>query len=117
MKSPCGRIRSQWESGESVNTEYTVSEKGVSVRVTGEAELSYCLPAFFWDGETKTEILREEKELSVFYHGWCCRYTVSGTVFGGEETAANRNGYYKIYGARAQKELLITIRIEKSERA
>lgn len=94
-----------------VKTRYTVNTEGVQIEISGEGELAYMLPAFVFDGETRTEIHTDSHSLSVFYNGWICRYTTNGTISDSGRLAANRNGHYRMFTACGKNILLVSIEI------
>ena len=102
-----------FDSGKSVNSSYKVDSCGVEISVSGKGDVAFALPAFCFDGEENTEIRHDEKSLSVFYHGWECKYTTDGKIFDSEKTAYNRNGHYQVFYAKANKKLNIKIEISK----
>ena len=83
------------------------------IKVRGEGEIAYALPAFAFDGETHTEIQKNGNCLTVAYEGWLCRYTVSGTLTDTEKIAVNRNGHYRAFVAKAENTLELKIDIIK----
>lgn len=97
--------------GTDVTAKYTVNSDGVKIQVTGDGDVAYTLPAFYFDGEVHPEIVATENSLSVSYNGWVCRYTTDGTICDAQKIAANRNGNYKMYFATAKKELNVSIEI------
>jgi len=94
--------------------DYAVNANGVSVTVSGDGEIGYALPAFCFDGESKTEITHTDNTLTVSYQGWICRYTSSGKIIDLKKTATNRNGYYHAYLATAKDNINIKIEITKA---
>ncbi len=105
---------STFPEGGTVTAAYTVNDRGVSVSVEGKGALAYCLPAFSFDGEVHPEIKVSEHELSVYYQGFVCRYTTSGSIVDGQKTAQNRNGYYRVFYATATDALTVHIEISKA---
>lgn len=103
-----------FSDGRSVKEYYTLSESGVEVAVDGEGEISYMLPAFFYDGERYTEIKLSENVLTVAYEGYICRYTASCKIFDLGRTGAGRNGHYKAYAVSGNDRLEIKIEIIKT---
>jgi len=103
----------RFPDGACVNTEYTVSEKGVTLALCGSGRIACLLPAFSFDGEKRTEITVGENELTVSYNGYVCRYTVSGSIVDRNVTAANRNGHYRTFAAEAEDTLCVKIEIVK----
>ena len=85
--------------GEAVRAEYTITEKGVDIKVSGEGTVGLMLPAFDFDGENYTEISADANSLSVKYEGYVCRYETDGLVEDIGTTAYNRNGHYRCFAA------------------
>lgn len=104
----------RFENGKTVKEHYSVSESGVSVRLEGEGEVAFGLPALCFDGEKKVKIEAGAHTLCICYEGWRCRYTTDGAVLPcPDKIAANRNGHYRVFVAQAQKTLSVRIEIEK----
>jgi len=93
---------------------YTVNENGVSIKVEGDGEVSYALPAFCFDGEISPEITADAHSLTVSYEEWICRYTTNGTILDLNRTAVNRNGHYCVFLATGQNILNVKIEIIKA---
>ena len=102
-----------FSDGRKVREQYTVSERGVTVTVTGEGRVGYALPAFCFDGETAPAIEVTKEALTVSYEGWTCRYTVSGAILDLDRIAANRNGHYRVFLATAEEPLTVHVEILK----
>jgi len=105
-------LKNIFENGASVITEYALTDNGVNVSVSGDCEVAYMLPAFDFDGRTKTEINELGNKLEISYHGWKCVYTASSPISALDGIGCNRNGHYKPYYAKAENNLSITIEIE-----
>ena len=111
--SASATLRCKFTDKHSVKEHYTVNENGVSIRVVGDGEVGYVLPAFYFDGEVSPEIIANERSLTVSYDGWTCRYTTNGTILDLNMIAANRNGHYRTFLASAQNSLNVKIEITK----
>ncbi|MBO4262778.1 MAG: hypothetical protein J5903_03225 [Clostridia bacterium] len=89
----------------------SVSSDGVILRAeaTGK-EVGICFPAFLFDGENHTEIVRTDNNISIKYRGCVCEYTAKD-IFDLGTTFSNRNGIYAGYLAKGDTavELRITI--------
>lgn len=107
-------VRTRFPSGATVQTDYTVSARGVKLEMSGAGEIACLLPALLFDGETKTALTQAEGELTVSYGGFFCRYRTSGTVSTLDRLAANRNGHYKPFVTAARDRLSVEITIEES---
>ena len=93
--------------------DYAIADGCVSVMIKGSGKLLHMLPAFSFDGESKTEIHVCENTVEIVYEGWICRYRSNGKIYDLGKTARNRNGFYKLFYAEADGELEIKITIEK----
>ena len=98
-----------------VKEHYTVNETGVSIKIEGDGEIGYALPAFCQDGETSSMIIVNEHSLTVSYDGWICSYTTNGTILDLDMIVANRNGHYHAFLASRQNSLNVKIEITKSK--
>jgi len=107
-------IITHFASGTDILAEYTVSAEGVDIRVSGEGEVFYMLPAFCFDGEAYADIEAGDVSLSINYRGWVCRYETDGKIIDLGRMAANRNGHYKVFSASGDKTLNIKIQIIKA---
>ncbi|MBO5511122.1 MAG: hypothetical protein J6B24_05250 [Clostridia bacterium] len=97
-----------------VTARYRVASDGVTVTLTGDGELAHALPAFAFDGETAPSFTAEPQALTVFYEGWLCRYTADCPIEDTGKTAANRNGRYAVFTARALGTLTVRVEILKA---
>lgn len=104
-------IRTRFPDGQSVTSEYTVSERGVEIVLTGEDTVAYMLPALYFDGEAYSNITHGENALTVSYMGWTCQYSINAEIVDSGKTGANRNGHYKMYYAQKAKRLDVKIEI------
>jgi hypothetical protein len=93
---------------------YTVTEDGVSIRIEGDGEIGYALPAFCFDGEVAPRVTFDEHSLTVAYEGWVCKYTTDGSICDLQRAAANRNGHYRVFVATANRTLNVTVEITKA---
>ena len=90
---------------------YVLDSDGLSVTVTGEGKVACLLPAFFFDGETHTEIRAEENSLRITYEGWQCRYITDGKLLDLERLGGNRNGHYKAFCASGENRVSVRVQI------
>lgn len=93
---------------------YTVSSDGVSIAVSGSGKIAYMLPAFYFDGETYTDISLDGGVLSVSYKGWVCRYTSDSEITDAKKLGVNRNGCYKQFITSGSDSLTVKIEIFKN---
>lgn len=112
-ESAYATIECEFENGNVLTSEYTLNSNGVDIKVSGNQDIGFALPAFDFDGETHTEIVCSENSVSIAYEGWICKYTTDGIVKDLNKTVRNRNGYYKAFNAQGQESLNIKIEITK----
>lgn len=93
-----------------------VTDGGVTLTVTGEDEVACMLPAFDFDGECHPARSHTPGELCVNDEGYRCRYAVcgEGEIIDLGRTAANRNGYYRLFAAVGCKSVTIRVTIERA---
>ena len=108
-------LRCHFGTADFVDSEYTVSEEGVSILSRGEGVIGFTLPAFCFDGESYTDIKTDCTTLTVEYKGWICRYSTDSKIEATDKIAANRNGYYKEFLAVGRDSLNVKIEILKKE--
>jgi hypothetical protein len=94
-----------------VMLDYTVSAGGVSITQRGEGMQYHTLPVLSFDGEASPAAEVSLSCMTVAYEGHLCRYTTNGEITDTGITAANRNGRYKVFCARACGRLHIQIEI------
>jgi hypothetical protein len=100
-----------FSNGAQVTTAYAVDAAGVFIENEGEGELTYLLPAFAFDGETRPEIESTASALTVRYEGWECSYTTNGTICDTGKMAANRNGHYRCFYAEGKDSLWVKVEL------
>lgn len=99
--------------GADITANYSVTENGVNIDVSGECDVAMMLPAFSFDGESKPEIRTNGNVLEVSYDGYVCRYITNGSIIDLGRDGGNRNGIYHAYAAKADKALNVKIEIVK----
>ena len=104
-------IECTFATGKTVKTEYRVDAAGVEIKVSGDGEIAYMIPAFHFDGETHTNINLSGCQLDVSYGGAVCTYAASEKIIDASSVSANRNGHYKMYYISGNGELNISIKI------
>jgi len=92
---------------------YVLDSDGLSVTVTGEGKVACLLPAFFFDGETHTEIRAEENSLRINYEGWQCCYSTDGQIQDLQRLGGNRNGHYKAFCASGENRVSVRVGISQ----
>ena len=110
-RSASASFEIRFPSGDTVRSFYCVSENGVTIRVTGDGDLCYELPAFFFDGEKETKISYDRRSASVSYEAWRAVYESNGEIIPCDTVSPNRNGYYKRFLALGRGELQVTVTI------
>jgi len=108
-------LRDSFSCGTAVVSSYTVTEGGVEINVSGDGDIAFMLPAFFFDGEAYSDIKLDKNALSIAYNGYICRYITDGSICGTGAVCANRNGHYKAYFASGNKKLSVKIEIFKGK--
>lgn len=98
---------------ETVNIRYALDSEGLSVTVTGDGKVACLIPAFFFDGETHTDIRAEENSLCIAYEGWQCQYTTDGQIQDLHRLGGNRNGHYKAFCASGENRVSVRVEIRK----
>ena len=104
-------VKNVFAQGWGVISEYEINENGVEIKVIGEGEIGYILPAFYYDGESYSEIVLGGNTLCVLYDGWMCRYVSDGVISDTGILTANRNGYYKVYNVLGMNKINIKVEI------
>jgi hypothetical protein len=96
-----------------LRADYQITADGVTVNVTGDGHILHMLPTFAFDGEKDTIISLDDNALQIEYEGYICQYTSNGKIRDLGRTARNRNGFYRLFYAEADKSLTINICILK----
>ena len=91
--------------------EYTLTQDGLSVDLSGVGRIGLMLPAFDFDGSESTVITATESSLTVTYRGWVCEYTTDGSIADTGSVGENRNGRYRAFVASSDNHLSVRIRI------
>jgi hypothetical protein len=81
--------------------------------LAGSGAVAMQLPAFEFDGENETKISCVGKSLAVRYRGWTCSYLTDGTLVDTGRVCCNRNGRYRVFEARGEKSVSVTVEIRK----
>lgn len=98
--------------GRDLEAEYIVSESGVEIDIKGSTEVTCLLPAFMFDGETKTTVVACGQCLKVDYKGHSCIYRTDGEISDLGRDGANRNGRYHGYYAKGSGHLKVRIELK-----
>lgn len=109
------KLISKYGGEKNIEEVYTVCKDGVSIKLNGKGKIGFTLPAFMFDGESYTEISVGDRNLTVRYDGWECRYETDGEISDLMKTAANRNGHYGAFIAHAENALNVKIEIIKAQ--
>lgn len=102
---------------DSLVADYTVSEDGVKIRVTGEGALGISLPALLTDGDSTANLKICENQAVITRRGWTCTYTTNGKILDTGTVMANRNGHYRRLVARADCLVWVTICIDRNKQS
>lgn len=98
---------------DSLVADYSVSEDGVKIRVTGEGTLGISLPALLTDGDSIADLKICENQAVITWRGWTCTYTTNGKILDTGTVMANRNGHYRRLVAGSDCPVWVTIRIDR----
>ncbi len=112
-ESAWAKFKIMLESGDIIDSSYSVSVDGVKIDLSGVGEIAHLLPAFAFDGEENTEILADKNCLEITYEGWSCRYTTDGEIVDAGQIACSRHGHYKVFYAKAKDRLSLNVEIFK----
>ena len=107
-------VECTFANGKRLSVGYSLSMDGVNITVSGDGEILFMLPAFFFDGESYTEITLADRSLSVSYEGYTCRYITDGEICDTGHTGANRNGHYRAFYAKSFGKMMIGAKIVKN---
>ena len=104
-----------WSDCAAVHSSYLLDKNGLQATVEGEATVGLMLPAFEFDGKHYPEIINDGSTLTVKYQNWICAYSVTeGIICDTGKRGYNRNGYYKLFRAEADRKLIVRISIYKA---
>ncbi len=92
---------------------YKVNKNGVFIVNQADGDVLYMLPAFYFDGESYSDITLNGNRLMVRFGDWECIYTSSAPITDSSRIASNRNGHYKIFYAKGTDCIKIKIEIRK----
>ena len=116
-ESASAQINCIWKNGAEVKTNYFLDENGLQITLEGKGRIGLMLPAFAFDGTTKTGISNTGKILSIKYKNWVCRYTLdNGEITNTGGTGYNRNGHYQIFRASGNDRMKVTVTITPAEK-
>ena len=85
-----------------VNQEYTVSENGVDIVLSGVDKIGFMLPVFDFDGEKNTKITVSDTVISTEYNSSVCTYSFNGEISSDFKYYYNRNGRYRVYSVKSK---------------
>ncbi len=102
------------ENGAHIEQSFAVGAGGVTVEAEADGQVEIMFPMLSFDGERYARHMVGEKQASVLYAGWCCRFLTDGTI--GRESAfyENRNGRYAVFYATGEGHVSLKIEIEES---
>ena len=100
--------------GKTLTTALTLSTEGAEITVKGDGRVAVMLPAFAFDGETRSELICGMHRLTVNYQGYTCRYNTDGELADTGKDGGNRNGVYNIFAATGESSVTVKVEIYKS---
>lgn len=109
-----GSAWANWRVGD-LDWKCRLDAGGLSMTLAGPGAVAMRLPAFEFDGESGTEIVRSGKTLVVRYRGWACSYLTDGELVDTGRVRCNRNGRYRVFEARGVKSVSVTVEIKADE--
>lgn len=92
-----------------------LTEEGLFSVLKGTGAVAMQLPVFAFDGESSTAIEISAKRIEVRYRGWVMTYDTDGVIVDTGVECCNRNGRYRVFEARGEKNLNVTARIRRTE--
>ena len=104
-------VECTFANGKRVSVCYSLSRDGVNITASGDGEILFMLPAFYFDGESYTEITLADRSLSVSYEGYTCRYITDGEICDTGHIGANRNGHYRAFCVKSFGVLRVDVEI------
>ena len=112
--SRAGLMPLTWESRLSDDgLETVVSSAATSAAAPAGEELALTLPVLRFDGETRVDVQKGARALTIAFNGWKCRWETDGEIVDTGKMYANRNGHYQRFEARGRKRLVVKIAIER----
>ena len=106
-------VTCRWTDGREAKSWYSLTADGLQITVTGTGAIGLMLPAFLFDGRTKTLIEHSSRTLSVHYQGWVCHFRLAQgeAIQDTGKIGYNRNGHYGIFRATGKNKLTVIITI------
>ena len=92
-----------------------LTDRGLEMTLVGAGRQRLTLPAFEFDGETTSDVVADEKSLTVRFKGWACRYETDGRIVPTGLLYYNRNGRSRRFDACGDDTLKVTITINKEK--
>jgi len=105
-------LRLQLTDGTELIERVSVGSDGVLITGEGEGTILAEFPVFLTDGETDTQILREDNCVTVTYRGWKAVYLTEDTVCDTGEIYANRNGIYRRFLVKGHERICLKVQFE-----
>ncbi len=99
-------------NGNIIKSLYSVTEKGVDIKISGKGEIGLCLPAFEFDGENETVINTDDGSIEIKYLESRCRYEFDGVLNPEYQYFYNRSGKYRVYKVSDKDNLKVHIEID-----
>lgn len=101
-------------NGAETYEEISVSKNGVTITAQADADkVGIEVPMFVFDGVEKTHIKMTNRDATVEYKGFACRYQTDGEFFDVKEEICNRNGKYRRFRAVGEGKISVKIVIEQ----
>lgn len=104
-----------YPDGNKAYAEYKICGDFVEIKCTSQKRVALMLPALTFDGQNRTKLALDGKNLSVEYMGWICEYISTEDILETEKIGRNRNGYYKAYYTEGEDELTVKINIRRKD--
>ena len=95
--------------GKSIFTKYEITPDFVEITAESDSELLFLLPALYFDGKNYADISTKGNVITVDYQGHKCIYETDAEYRENETLSANRNGYYKSFTLKGEKQIKIKI--------
>ena len=93
-----------------IKEEYSVTENGVHMTLSGAENIGLMLPVFEFDGSVYTKIALTKNTVTVYYRGSRCIYCFDGELSSDFTYYYNRNGRYRVYKSTSKR---MSITLEK----
>ena len=99
--------------GREVSAFYTLTGQGLHIKVKGEGDLAYMIPAFVFDGAEEVPVNVTGNTLEVCRKNWRFRCTADTGITDLKISGCNRNGRFKGFAATGSDTIELHLTIEK----